>query len=64
MANQFDFACPSCGRDNRIHIIAEVAVLLVEDGTEAEGDHEWGDESTAYCFCGWIGKVKELEDGS
>lgn len=62
-ANQFDMTCPECGDDSEIEVAALVWVKLVHDGTEADGDHEWDDDSPCRCnACGFTGKVINFDE--
>lgn len=62
--NQWDLRCPGCGRDDEIDIAATVWVRLCPDGTVTlahNGDHEWGDDSPAYCHaCDFQGRARQL----
>lgn len=63
--NQWDLRCPGCGRDDEIDIAAAVWVRLCPDGTDDtlahNGDHEWDDDSPAYCHaCDFQGEVRHL----
>jgi hypothetical protein len=64
MTNMFNMACPSCGQQDSIDIIARVAVRLCSDGTDPYearcGDHDWDRRSQASCGCGWHGLVGAL----
>lgn len=41
--------CPSCGSDSRFFISGDCMFEVTDDGSEAVGDHEWGDLS--FCRC-------------
>lgn len=67
----FDLRCPECGNEQDFVICISVMANLYnstddfQSGTEADGDHEWNDESYARCNaqegnCTWEGTVEEL----
>ena len=65
--NQWNLCCPECGREDEIDIAAIVWVRLCPDGTDAtlahNGDHEWGDDSAAYCnACDFQGQARHLRE--
>jgi hypothetical protein len=69
MGNQFDMACPVCGRDDAIDVAATVWVRLTPDGTDTDesndGSHEWDGDSAALCnACGHSGTVGEFSEES
>ncbi|RUU76135.1 hypothetical protein [Mesorhizobium sp. M7A.F.Ca.MR.362.00.0.0] len=64
MSNQFAMRCPECGDDAHIQVAALVWVKLVSDGTDADGDHEWDDESPCRCnSCDYTAKVINFTEG-
>jgi len=63
---EWSMCCPSCKRDEKIEICANVYVRLTPDGTDIfdvhNGDHEWDNDNTAYCAgCGFAGTVRDFE---
>jgi len=62
--NQHGYKCPSCKRDDGLHVVAFVRVALLPDGCDTtDSDVEWEDSSPADCECGWSGKVSDLLSG-
>jgi hypothetical protein len=66
VSNQFDLRCPQCRREDSIDILAAIWVRLTHDGTDPDlahnGDHEWGDNSPAFCaHCKYIGPVSRFD---
>lgn len=59
--DEWGMACPACGEDDGLIIVARVECRLWPDGTEAEGGHEWEGSSPCRCDCGWTGKVADAE---
>jgi len=60
MPNFLNLSCPNCKSD-KVEVNATVWVRLCFDGTERQGDTEWGDNDRARCAdCNWIGTVKDL----
>lgn len=45
----FGLACPKCGQDDRILVMATEYVRLLPDGTESASDQEWCADSPAVC---------------
>jgi hypothetical protein len=69
MSNAFDLRCPRCRRTDSIDILAAIWVRLVHDGTDPDlahnGDHEWGDDSVAFCgHCKYTGPVSRFDTPS
>jgi hypothetical protein len=62
------YHCPKCGGSDDIQIVALVTVRLIQSeklGTEGsepvDSDHEWTEQSAAWCGeCNWSGKVVQL----
>lgn len=59
-------ACPKCGRDDQIEVVAHVMLRLKRDGTDADEasdrSHEWDDDSKARCdACGYEGVINNFE---
>jgi hypothetical protein len=55
--------CPNCKSDQSIKVTFTGTCLLTDDGSEDDGDHEWGDESAASCTkCGHDGFVRDFRD--
>ena len=53
--------CPKCGQEDRFKIAATIFCLVTDDGSDAEGDHEWDDDSPTYCpECGFNGEWKDF----
>jgi hypothetical protein len=53
--------CPKCGQEDRFKIAATIFCLVTDDGSEAEGDHEWDDSSATRCVeCGFSGELKDF----
>lgn len=62
MTNCFDLRCPKCGTSDEIDVSASIWARVTAEGTDPnlakDGDHEWGDDSSARCAaCGHFGKV-------
>lgn len=57
VSETFGLACPGCGRDDEIVVVAYVSVHLTPDGSETfDGNHEWDRDSSARCdSCGYCG---------
>lgn len=64
------YKCPKCGDPHHIRISASIWVSLEQDPdpdtdnleTDADGGHEWDDESLALCTsCGWCGSVWDMQ---
>ena len=55
--------CPNCKSDEFIRVQVLMDCELYPDGSEIiEGDHEWHDDSPAYCTgCEYRGKIKDFE---
>lgn len=62
---EWEMACPKCGSDEQIMIIATVRIQLMEDGTEGGhggGGFEWDEHSPCTCDkCGHSGEVEDFE---
>ena len=41
--------CPKCGSDDRIKVSITTWAVLLPEGSEQEGDHEWSYKSPAFC---------------
>lgn len=64
--NDFDMKCPECGRSDEIDVAAVVWIRLCNGGTDVtaaeNGDHEWDDNSAAYCAsCSHTGVACDFE---
>ena len=53
--------CPNCKGDDGFTVNFTGVARITSDGTEDCGDHEWDDESTLICYCGWEGNVGEAK---
>jgi hypothetical protein len=57
--------CPSCGRDDDIHIWAERSVKLLPDGLieeDPEEGYDWHRESPTFCYaCDYSDFVSEFQ---
>ena len=56
--------CPKCKSSSGTVSIYDASVILtvMKDGTDCDGDHEYGDSNQASCTCGWEGRVGDLLD--
>jgi len=66
--NQFDKACPKCGEDDQLAVVASMWVRLLPDGTDPQADglpdynHEWDEDSTMTCTaCGHSANAGDFE---
>ena len=41
--------CPKCGQEDRFFIAGGALFEVTDEGSEAVGDHEWGNESSTRC---------------
>jgi hypothetical protein len=41
--------CPQCGNEDRFFISCTTLAVVTDEGAQAYGDMEWGDESSAVC---------------
>lgn len=66
VATYHQVLCPKCGGDQRLEVVAQLWVRLVEDGTDdSECDHDQTyDEAASACCraCGWHGLYCELSE--
>jgi len=66
IGNDFDYACPNCGRTHNLAVRALIWTELLPDGSDPDGDtpdhdHYWDDDHEAHCMdCGWHGLVGNL----
>lgn len=53
------FKCPQCGQDEQFRIVAQVVVLVTDNGVvDTLHGHEWDDESPVTCdACEYGGTV-------
>lgn len=58
---EWGMECPSCKRDDQLRIAVKMWADLGGEGTDAEGDQEWDDNSSCVCGCGWSGIVSEAK---
>jgi hypothetical protein len=64
VASEWAMYCPECGSDIGLDIVARVSVRLTPDGTDADGTHEWDDESPCTCTeCDHHGTVADFRHG-
>jgi hypothetical protein len=50
--------CPNCGQDDRLLITGAAEFSVTDSGSEALGDHAWGDDNPARCpQCGYDGTL-------
>ena len=41
--------CPKCGAESRFFISGECDFIVTDEGSEADGDHYWDDDSYTHC---------------
>lgn len=63
--DEWSMACPKCGKDDEIDVLASLYVRLTPDSTDADashdGEHAWSPASAAKCCaCGHSGIVREF----
>ena len=59
---EYEMACPKCGRYEDIKIAVIAFPTLTPDGIDiACGDTEWDDDRLAYCDCGFSGLAKNFK---
>ena len=63
--DEWAMACPQCGKDDEIDVLASLYVRLTPDGTDAntshDGEHAWSPQSaTKCCACGHSGIAREF----
>jgi len=63
VGNQFGYLCPDCGKGTNLNIVATVWTQLYPDGTQDidQGEREWDQDASAFCGCGWNGKVRDFK---
>lgn len=55
------YRCPDCGQDDRLLITGSAEFSVTDGGSEAHGDHAWGDDNPARCpQCGYDGKLGDF----
>jgi len=65
-----DVACPRCGNDSLLRIVASVWLDMTDDGTvpsdePGRGDHEWDENATTECpRCGFMGRWSQFHHGN
>lgn len=53
--------CPGCGQNKSFLIMAVIQCDVTDEGSEAQGDQEWDDDSECSCSkCNFMGKVKDF----
>jgi hypothetical protein len=54
--------CPKCGYEDTFHIVAQIQVLVTDDGTDGhDGNYEWDKQNSCACHeCGHAGKVGDF----
>lgn len=58
----WDMQCPKCGDCDHICIAGTAWMTLTVDGTDADSDHEWDDDSAARCEkCDFFGTVRDFQ---
>lgn len=64
VAATWQMLCPSCLKDDQIHVKALVTVMLTHDGTESiDSDTEWDNASITHCdHCGYTATVKDFSE--
>jgi hypothetical protein len=60
--DQWHLLCPECKKDEGFTISFTGTARLTSEGTEDAGDHEWHDESSLSCDCGWDGIVGQAAE--
>lgn len=62
------WVCPECNSPDRLHVTVVTSAHLLQTNdddnfeTEIEGDHEWDEGSTMWCFgCGHSGTAGQFE---
>lgn len=56
--------CPQCGNDDTLTVEVKTWADLYVDGTDVNGDREWGDQSQMRCGCGWYGTVGAAQNAA
>ena len=64
----YTYRCPKCGDPHNLTVtITTTAHLLQNDGPDNvetdtdDGDHEWEDDSSMWCKCGFSGVVEDFD---
>jgi len=58
LRSEYNLACPQCGQADTLCVDITCTATLTIDGTDANGDHYWDDESLCSCYaCNHHGKV-------
>ena len=61
LRDEYGIACPGCGQDKSIHIVATVWAELTPDGIEEAYDFEWDDDSVCECQkCSTFGRMSDF----
>ena len=65
--DEWAMACPKCGKDDELDVLASLYVRLTPDGSDAntshDGEHAWSSLSaTKCCACGHTGIAREFGD--
>jgi rubredoxin len=60
LGNQFGYLCPKCKQGDKLSVVVQAWAKMLPDGTDADGDQEWDENSGASCGCGWEGKIRDL----
>lgn len=61
LRDEYGMACPGCGQDESIHIVATVWAELTPEGIGEAHDFEWDGDSICTCpQCSTIGRVSDF----
>lgn len=53
--------CPECGNEQSFRIDGRCTFRVTDDGSEAVGDHEWGDHDLTQCdSCDCSGPLRDF----
>jgi len=55
--------CPKCGYEDQFSIQGVVTLTVTDNGSSADGAHEWSDDSPCQCWgdgCNFFGYVRDL----
>jgi hypothetical protein len=67
-ADQYTYRCPDCKETDTLSVTVSVHAKLIQESdgnfqTDADGDHEFSDESPMSCSCGHDGTVVDFTVG-
>ena len=59
--DEYGIACPSCGQDESIHVVATVWAELTPEGIGEVCEFDWDDDSVCECQkCGTYGILSDF----